>query len=363
MSTTLSVAAGGGGDALAALIVGQALDPQGAANRVVASFSWDRYIIDPTPGPRTAEDFDGLLQHAPHVWEVTAHSKLRAGGTSGLTILAEYTEGRFFLLDPSWGAEGLRQQLTELAALVKAVGVTLVDVGGDIAASGHEPELSSPLADSLALAAVAGLPLPARVVVAGPGLDGELPGNYVREAMTRASMVTHRVSAEDVRPFMTALNHHPSEATALLSAAALGIEGSAEIRDSAALVPIDASSADLLIAEVDALLAVNHVAQDLMNARSLADVETATRERCGRTELDHERRKAEALSQQPYQPPTADEIHARIATHRTRARERGATLVSLRRLGEVVGLRTYEPVLIRSAAGTRSIDTVPLCRL
>jgi hypothetical protein len=363
VSRTLSVAAGGGGDALAALIVSDALDPQGGPERIVASFSWDRYIIDPTPGPRVASDFEGLVQHAPHIWEVTAHTRLRTGGTSGLAILAQRTKGRFFLLDPSLGAEGVRQQLDELAALVTATAVMLVDVGGDIAGRGHEPELASPLADSLALAAVASLSLPARVVVAGPGLDGELPAEYVRSTMTKAGAATYQLNADDVQAYVTALNRHPSEATALLSAAALGIEGQAEIRDSAALVPIDAGSATLLVADVDQLFAINHVAQDLAESRSFADAEAITHKRCGRTELDHERRKAEMLARDPYAVPSAEDIRERVGAHRIRASQRGATLVSYRRLGEVAGLRTYEPELIRSAVGERSLNSVPLCRV
>ncbi|GAA0536719.1 hypothetical protein GCM10010172_17570 [Paractinoplanes ferrugineus] len=110
-------------------------------------------------------------------------------------------------------------------------------------------------------------------------------------------------------------------------------------------------------------MAINRVAQDLMGTQSFVDAEAVTRKRCVRTELDHERRKAETLAQKPYQTPTDDEIRTRITAHQTRARERGATLVSLRRLGEVVGLRTYEPAIIRTAIGNRGIHSVPLCRL
>ena len=361
VSTTLSVAAGGGGDALAALIVGRTLNPGGEVKPVVASFSWDRYVIDPAPGPRTVQDFDGLVRHAPHVWEVTADSTLRHGGVSGLTILARCTEGRFFLLDPSGGFDGVHRQLAELAALISASTVSLVDVGGDIAASGKEPELSSPLADSLALAAVAALPLRGQVIVGGPGLDGELDAHYVRARMISAGAYERRTTSLDVEAYSPALNRHPSEATALLSAAALGIEGHAEIRDSAALVPIQATSADLLIADVEAVQAINMVAQGLASSRTFAEAEEITRAICGRTELDHERRKAKTLARTAYEPPGGREIESRIGTHLLAAGERGATLISFRRLGELAGLRTYEPDLIRSAAHESAYHDLPLC--
>ena len=363
VSATLSVAAGGGGDALAALIVGRARGQDNPRQQMVASFSWDRYLIDPTPGPRTVEDFSDLHQPARHVWEVTGRSQLRSGGTSGLSVLATHTDARFFLLDPSDGVAGLRRQLDALAQYVSASAITLVDVGGDIAARGDEPNLLSPLADSMALAAVAGLPVGSEVVVAGPGLDGELPEAYVRSQMGTAGHHQQRVSSSDAKNYVAALDHHPSEATALLSAAAIGIEGKAEIRDSAALVPLGAASADLLVASCGAILANNSVASSLAPTRSFAEAEQVTRAICGRTELDHERAKAAAAKHQVRDDPPSDEIRRRIEAYRSAAARRGADLVSFRRLTEAIGLHRYDPALIRAAAGELAYDDVPLCRI
>ena len=357
------MAAGGGGDALAALIIGRSLSPDSERGQVVASFSWDRYVIDPTPGPRRAADFADLGQISEHVWEVTPDSRLRTGGTSGLAILARHTKDRFFLLDPSDGVRGLHTQITELAACLSASQVVLVDVGGDIAARGDEPGLASPLADSLALAAVAGLPGNAEVVVAGPGLDGELTENHVRAQMASINARHHRVDAADAKSYRDALDHHPSEATALLSAAALGIEGRAEIRDSAALVRLSAASADLLVADCKALATINHVARRLATTQSFEEAERVTREICGRTELDHERAKAATLAETAYREPSSAQVRDRIAAHRVATAQRGANLISFRRLLEVAGLRRYDPHLIRATLGASAYDDVPLCRI
>lgn len=53
--------------------------------------------------------------------------------------------------------------------------IDLLDVGGDILARGDEPTLQSPFADALTLAACCQVNAPIRLLVAGPGLDGELP--------------------------------------------------------------------------------------------------------------------------------------------------------------------------------------------
>ena len=115
-------------------------------------------------------------------WEVTPDSEL-AEGRSSLALLARHTRARFVLLDPTNGVRGLRDQLAELAQAVSADSVTLVDVGGDIIAQGDEPELLSPLADSMTLAALDGLPVTSRVVIAGAGLDCELAEDDVLATM------------------------------------------------------------------------------------------------------------------------------------------------------------------------------------
>src|SRR4051812_39543889 len=116
--TALYVAAGGGGDAIAAQAIAHALHDDRAP--AVASYSWDRFVLDPAPGPRRAEDFDGLKHHAAGCWEVTRASRLRSGARSTLTIGAALTNGRWFLLDPYRGAVGVSQQLESIADAIGA---------------------------------------------------------------------------------------------------------------------------------------------------------------------------------------------------------------------------------------------------
>lgn len=356
------MAAGGGGDALAALIVSHALR-RNEHDLIVASFSWDRYLIDPIPGPRAVADFIGLCRITARTWEVTHESKLAAGGTSGLTLLARHTPARFALLDPSGGAVGLRAQLTELAEHVQADAITLVDVGGDVIAVGDEPTLSSPLADSLALAAVYDSGIPAHVVVAGPGLDGELTDADVRTALSTLGAERHRLSSADVTPYLEALNHHPSEATTLFAAAALGVSGRAEIRDRASLIPLSESAGEFFTVDCTAAITRNTVARHLTSSDSLAEAEAITTKICGRTELDHERLKARALSGTIELPATTDELCARFDAYRVAATSRGVDLGSFRRITEIIGRRRYDPQLIRTIAGELACKALPLCRL
>jgi hypothetical protein len=358
----LYVAAGGGGDALASLIVRHALDPAGAPP-VVLSYSWDRYIIDPAPGPRSPRDFADLRQLTGACWEVTAASRLLAGGVSGLALLARHTRARFVLMDPAGGAVGMRRQLCELIDLLAADSVMLVDVGGDVVAHGDEPTLLSPLGDSLALAALAELPVPTSAAVVGLGLDGELPEDDVRADLAAAGADSVTLGPEQVEPYVSALEYHPSEATMLVAAAATRVTGRAEIRDKGALVRLTPASAEAYVLPAARLLGLNRIARGLASTRSFAEAEAVTVALCGRTELDHERRKAHALDcGRPAQPPAA-ELRERFGEYRRTAVARGVDFVSFRRLTEILGMRRYQPPALRQLIGDSALRHLPLCRL
>jgi hypothetical protein len=356
---TLLVAAGGGGDALASLLVSRRLPDDGEVP-IVASYSWDRRILDPTPGPRFPTDFEGTRRLTPRNIEITAESRLRSGGLSTLRLLAEATPAQFVLLDPSSGALGMRQQLIELVEHFAFASVLLVDVGGDLVATGTEEDLRSPLADALALATLADFPLPVRVAIAGPGLDGELAPSYVRSrCLALGGELFGRLVASDVEPYLPALAQHPSEATTLLAAAAVGMTGRAEIRDSADLVSLDDESADVYVLDASSAVAFNQLAQKLVTTHSIAEAEAVTVAICGRSELDYERRKATILL--ATKPPTAAEMHHRLQNYWSSSTARGITLATFRRLTEIMGLTSYDANLIRALAGAHADRRLALC--
>jgi hypothetical protein len=254
----------------------------------------------------------------------------------------------------------MRQQLIELVAHFAFASVLLVDVGGDLVATGTEENLRSPLADALALAALANFPVPVRVAIAGPGLDGELAASYVRSRCLAAGgeLFGHLV-ASDVALYFPALAQHPSEATTLLAAAAVGVTGRAEIRDSADLVSLDDGSSDVYVLDASAAVASNQLAQKLITTHSMTEAEAATVAICGRSELDYERRKATTL--RSMSPPTAAEMRHRLQSYWSSSTARGITLATFRRLGEVMHLTSYDANLIRALAGAHADRRLALC--
>jgi hypothetical protein len=168
------------------------------------------------------------------------------------------------------------------------------------------------------------------------------------------------LDGSDVEPYFPALAEHPSEATTLLAAAALGIAGKAEIRDNADTVTVTDASADVYVLGGSGAFAGNKLAQELTATRSLAEAEAVTLAVCGRCELDYERQKATVLPQ-VMTPPA--EMQRMLQAYWLSAAARGITLATFRRLADVMKLPRYDPDLIRSIAGWHADKHLALCRI
>ena len=128
------VAAGGGGDVIAAtmLAVRELTDD----SVVVATFSWDRLIVDPLPGPRSVDDFVDLISPVAGVHQVTSSTTCRPPAGSTLPRLAGSLPAQLFLLDASTGAVGLGRQMPTSPIMSRPmssssstlVGMTLVGI-------------------------------------------------------------------------------------------------------------------------------------------------------------------------------------------------------------------------------------------
>lgn len=346
----LYVAAGGGGDAIAAAMVHRAM---GAQDRpLIASFSWDRLLVDPLPGPRGATDFQGLEPVGSVNYRLQGKTEPVAPAGSLLPRLARELDADVFLMDPSQGAAGLGQQLEELANLYAPDGCQLIDVGGDVLAVGDEPELRSPLADSLALAAVARVWPNSEVLVTGPGLDAELsPADVVarcRELHARSSAV---IPPEVAAAFHPLFRWHPSEASGLLCLAALGYSGSAEIRDQGSPVELGVDAAHVYALTAAAVLASNRIAQALEGTESLQQAEEWVVRFRKTSEIEYERRKLDQLQQHPTPRGTltAKDLLASLRPVTDAAQARGVRFVTMRRLAELLELNQEKLQDLRDA--------------
>ncbi|MBD0744106.1 hypothetical protein BG418_21325 [Streptomyces sp. CBMA152] len=307
----------------------------GEDRAVILTYAWDRLLIDPVPGPRGAHNFTGLAPLTPAVLAVPAEARPIPPAGSTLPRLAQELPNTFALLDPHHGAEGITRQLEALLRHLEPDSIDLLDVGGDILARGDEPTLKSPLADALTLAACCQVNASIRLLVAGPGLDGELPPEDLRGLL---GPLVHTLTARDVDPISSVLEWHPSEATAMLAATARGARGTCEVRDAGLPVPLTDEGPTVHEVDLDEALSRNRLARTLMTTTTLDEAEAHCREVCGTSEIDYERDKAASLRQQPpaeLDPATA---LAQLARFEAEARTRGVTHTTFRHLTEALNL-------------------------
>ncbi|MFF0595741.1 DUF1152 domain-containing protein [Streptomyces antibioticus] len=330
----LIVAAGGGGDAVAAAMLHAALyGDEGPA--VILTYAWDRLLVDPVPGPRYADDFTGLEPITRAVSKVPAGARPIAPAGSTLPRLAAELSHTLALIDPRHGAEGVVRQLEELVTHLQPTSIDLLDVGGDVLARGDEPTLKSPLADSLTLAACGRVNAPIRLLIAGPGLDGELSHDDLRNQL---GTLVHTFTAEDTEPISAILEWHPSEATGMLAAAARGVRGTCEVRDAGLPIPLTDESPTVHEVDLNEALSHNELARAIMSTTTLDEVEALSREICGFSEIDYERNKALWLKKQPPAKLEAESVLAQLDQFEAEAQSRGVTHTTFRHLTEVLSL-------------------------
>ena len=343
---TLVIAAGGGGDA----ITGSALaGPLGLAGPpVVMTYSWDRLMIDPLPGPRSADDFTGLRQLALNVLEVLPSTGPIDPAGSSLPRLAADLPTRVLLLDPTGGARQMAAQIRAAAAYFHADNIALIDVGGDALTDGSDSELRSPLADQLALAACVRTGLPSQLLIAAPGIDGELPPTTITDRLDRlgADQLPNLTSA-DFETVRAVFDWHPSEASGLLAAAAIGRRGRVEVRDAGDHIELTAATPTLFAVNAKDALEVTPAAQ-LTDSRSLDEAEAIIRDTTGISEIRYEADKAKRLRNRRTHFPTSDDL-PEVDRQAQDAHERNADFISVRRLSELIGAITLDAFAALSA--------------
>ncbi len=175
---TLYLAIGGGGDVVMAAAL--------AGDAAVGQIPWERYVVDPHPGPVPPDALREVVKARDGLYLATPRSYVERGGrrfkTQGMCV-AEMLDKSVYLVDPY-------RRPSELANALAGFGRVIgVDVGGDVLGVGCEETLGSPLADAYGLAVLAKLAemdVEAELWVMSPGADGELDRDYV---LQRAAVV------------------------------------------------------------------------------------------------------------------------------------------------------------------------------
>lgn len=289
---------GGGGDAVGALAACHRLAALGL-DTVVGGVAWERFVVDPFPGPRSLADIRG----ATSLGERSALAGPEAGATTPEGVhfcesrLATHLGEPTVLIDVTAGPAAAAAGITDACSELDCDLVFLLDIGGDAIAAGPEPGLASPLCDAVMIAAGVELEVPCVLGVLGAGCDGELTPEEVLErvavlAGAGAWLDTFGVTPEAADDIEAAAAVAVTEASLLVARAARGGHGPVEIRGGRRTVQLGPVAALCFVFDVAAALAELPLVHEVAGAGSIEEARDRLNAAGVSTELDYEERRA-----------------------------------------------------------------------
>lgn len=296
-SRALVIGVGGGGDVVGALAAARFLEFCGL-EFTLGGLSWERSVYDPIPGPRSLSEVENVRVLHEYAWMANAQTRTTTGVYFAESRLAAIQANEILLIDINGGVKGA---VAGIEAAVKEFKTDLLvglDVGGDSLATGTEPGLRSPLADSVMLAAFAELEKRGhRAVwgVFGYGSDGELNVDEIEIALSKIAAAGGLLGAWSLTPKIAAeleqvIKTVPTEASAVPVACFRGAWGETKIRSdqrSVKLTPLTALTFFLSATKLFQTLALP--AQAVLESSSLEEANDALHAIGIKTELDLER--------------------------------------------------------------------------
>jgi hypothetical protein len=290
---------GGGGDVVGALAVARLCESLGTPF-VLGGVAWERFAIDPHPGPRSMAEIRGGRPLGDAAVLAGPETATPDGVPFAEARMAAHLGTETVLVDVSGGTAGAAAGIGSAAEELRCDLLLCVDVGGDVLAHGGEPGLASPLCDAVMVAAslrIADRVKPLLAVI-GPGCDGELTAAEVLERVAELARAGAWLGAWAVTPKIadeldaaTALV--PTEASLQVVRCARGEVGDAYIRHGRRRVELGAVGAlafvfDPVAAPSEALPLAHAVA----DADSIEAGRATLAARGVHTELDYERARA-----------------------------------------------------------------------
>jgi hypothetical protein len=290
---------GGGGDVVGALATARLCQSFGAEFRL-GGVAWERFPIDPYPGPRSVDQIRGGRRLGPVAVLADERTTTPEGVPFAESRMAGFMCTDTVLLDISGGPASVAEGIASAARLLDCDLCLMIDVGGDVVAQGDEPGLASPLCDALMLAAGVRLAaqMPTVAGVCGAGCDGELTPDEVLERLTVLSATGALLGASGITPAVAdqleaAAAVVPTEGGAMVVRCARGDTGTAQIRSgkrTVRLTPLGALT--FFFDPVAAVEQAAPLARAVFEASSLDGAQAALAAAGLRTELDLERARA-----------------------------------------------------------------------
>lgn len=291
---------GGGGDAVGCLALARQLESMGL-EWDLGGVAWERFPVDPHPGPRPLADIRGAtpIGTAAALVDPTVGATTPEGAHFCESRLAGHLQKSTVLIDITGGPKAAAAGIADAAAKLGCDLVVLLDVGGDAIARGDEPGLASPLCDAVMIAAGVRLQreLGAVLGVLGAGCDGELRPADVLErvaclARAGAWLGTTGVSQAAAAEIEAAAKVAVTEASLLVARCARGEFGPVAIRGGRRTVEAGPLGAVCFLFDLERAVTELPLAQAVAASDSIADAHRALAAAGVGTELDYERGRA-----------------------------------------------------------------------
>ena len=261
--------------------------------------AWERFAIDPRPGPRPLEEIRGGERLDGAAVLADAVTTTDDGVAFAEAGIADFIGTRTSLIDIPRGAAGAS---TGIAAAMQRLECDLlvgVDVGGDVLGHGDEEGLASPLCDAVMVSAMldAAGEGDALLAVIGAGGDGELTPAQVLERVAalgraRAWLGTWGMPPGVAAELERAAERVPTEASLMVARCARGETGVVPIRGGRRHVELGPVGALAFFFDPVAALEGLPLARAVEGSESINAARDALAALGVRTELDYERDRA-----------------------------------------------------------------------
>jgi hypothetical protein len=269
----------------------------------VGGVAWERFAVDPHPGPRTLADVRGAAGIGTGAAVVDPeHAATTPEGVHFCeSRLAAFLGRRTVLIDVTGGPLGAGAGIAAAAAELGCDLIVLADVGGDAIAAGAEPGLASPLCDAVMIAAGASLGGAQTLLgVLGAGCDGELRPGEVAErvavlARAGAWIETLGVTPAGAAAIEAAGEVAVTEASLMVARCARGEFGEVPIRNGLRTVEAGPLGALFFVFDLATALPELPLALAVAGTGSIEEARSSLEAIGVRTELDYERGRAAEL--------------------------------------------------------------------
>ncbi|MGC9112982.1 DUF1152 domain-containing protein [Acidilobus sp.] len=286
---------GGGGDAAGAIYLYQKVRRFGG-RPILGSVVWERYAIDPYPGPIPLEamvDVDILGDSAALVSGSSYAIRFGRQVRPQIVRAAELLGEKALFVDISRGSEGVRRALEAARDQLGVELVIGVDVGGDVLALGCEENLWSPLADSVSLAGLGSAGVDSLIAVHGPGADGELSTDqvlsYIADVAAQGGLLgIYGINEEEAELLDRATKAIETEASLMPLLAFRGRRGDQRIRGGTRTVRLSPVLATTYVMDATTVYNRSPLAKAVSGTMGISQVRQVLNSMCVYTELDLE---------------------------------------------------------------------------